>query len=150
MIFTQANGTVIAASVAVIHLAAAAILAQDAIDHRDPQAAAVAGVFNDVPLIALCVIGSTLGAMLTLSLFPVPQGSTDAGRSRQMMFRFASSLACGVCFTPMTVRFSGLDFSGDAVIFVAGIVAAFGVAVLHLLVPRLEKLVDWFISRWTK
>ncbi len=101
-------------------------------------------VFDDARTIAIAVIGSVIGAFLTIALFPTSD-LTEETRARRLSLKFGASLLSGVAFAPAMMQWIGVQKSVDYLMGCSALTAVFAVSGLHLLAPRLEKLID----RWT-
>ena len=102
-------------------------------------------VFDDVRMICICVIGATIGAFLAIAVFP-PQGSSESNTTRRLALKFGSSMLAGIVFTPGVMHFWELDLNADYLMAVSAIVAIFSVSILHLIAPRIERIVSAVID----
>lgn len=98
-------------------------------------------VFDDVRMISVCVIGATIGAFLAIAVFPVREG-TDANKTQRLSLKFGSSMLAGIVFTPSIMHWFELDLNADYLMATAAIVAVFAVSILHMVAPRVEKIVS--------
>ena len=105
-------------------------------------------VFDDVRMICICVIGATIGAFLAIAVFP-QQGGTDSSTSRRLSLKFGSSMLAGIVFTPGVMHWWKLDLNADYLMAVSAIVAIFSVSILHLIAPRIEKIVSAVVDAIT-
>lgn len=118
-------------------LFAAAAVAADAsvIGILPPQ-----DVFDDARSIAICVIGSLMGAFITIAAFP-PKDDTEDNKTRRLSLKFGASMLSGVAFSAGVMDRIGVDKTPDNLMAVSSIVAVFAVSSLHMMVPRIELLI---------
>lgn len=110
------------------------------------QAAAAAAVpanevFDDFRRASICVIGALIGAFLTVAVFP-PGGKTEQLRLRALSTKFGASMLAGVAFTPAGMTWFGLPKTPDYLIAASAFVAVFSVSGLHIIAPRVERVLD--------
>jgi uncharacterized protein YacL len=107
----------------------------------DPVMVTTSVLFENVALRSACAVGSVMGALLSILLFPC----MSANALREMSAKFLASLISGVLFTPVVMRTSGLVMDLDHVVACSGAIAFFSVTVLHKSLPMLESTLGaWF------
>lgn len=94
-------------------------------------------IMDDQKLRALSVIGSLLGAFLSVGL--LPPSSTDL---RQYALKFGGSATVGILVSPLLIRYYSIAVDSDWVFGVSGIVAALSTITLHKLIPYYESWLD--------
>jgi hypothetical protein len=108
-------------------------------------------IYEDTRLLMCCVIGSFFGAVLNVVISP---GSTDLDTReavRRMASKILASLMAGIIFSPMVIRYIGVELNLDSLLFVAGTTSFLAVGVLDGMVPIiLQKLNDFFKSKMDK
>ncbi len=97
-------------------------------------------ILDDSKLRLICLAGAVGGAILSVALFH-KEGSSAKTLARKLT---ASSIA-GVIMAPMVLRWSGLGFGTDAMLFVSGAVALLSWGVLMSAVPMAVA----YINKWT-
>lgn len=125
-----------------------AIIEEVGEEHR-PDVVAIMG---DHWLAAYCLIGSALGAILSIAIFPIhnpkpvgkkPRQSTpsepEVSRNliRQLCVKFAASLICGVLAAPVTIRYYDFPRDVDFVLFISGAIAFLSISAIHAGMPFL-------------
>lgn len=96
-------------------------------------------VFDETRTIAICVIGSVIGAFLAVAMFPVQMEDSNQNRARKLSMKFGSSLLGGVALSPALMEYIGIQKSADKLMGFSAITAVFVVSGLHILAPRIEK-----------
>lgn len=105
------------------------------------------GVFDNMRLTCMCLVGALMGAFLAVALFPgeeVNQFST-----RRLSLKFGASMVCGVAFTPMNIRmihwmFGVNWYQSDLLIGLSATSAMLAVYTVHKLAPQVER---WMANR---
>ena len=92
-------------------------------------------IFDQPRMIALCFLGSTIGAFLSLSVFPPAE-------IRRLWLKFGSSWAGGIAFTGMVFDYCELAITASRVLGLSAIVAMLAVSVIHIAAPKWEKFLD--------
>lgn len=100
-------------------------------------------VFDDVRRIGICVIGAAIGAFLSIAVFP-PSSDSDENKTRRLSAKFGASMLGAIAFSPAIMQQLGLPKTPDYLMGVSAFVAVFAVALLHLCVPKLERLIERF------
>lgn len=110
-------------------------------------------IFDQPRMIALCFLGSTIGAFLSLSVFPPAEIiQTDVTpereavlyqrKNRRLWLNFGSSWAGGIAFTGMVFDYFELAITASRVLGLSAIVAMLAVSVIHIAAPKWEKFLD--------
>lgn len=121
--------------------------------------AATEDVFDSSRTIALCVIGSTIGALLSVGLFPPeekelvdvclpPERRTvlESRKTRRTFIKFGSSLLGGIAFTPFGMQWLAIDHTSSRIVGISAGVSLFIVAMIHAAAPKIELLIDAWTS----
>lgn len=93
-------------------------------------------IWGSSRLLGLSMIGSSIGAML--SLFSRKEAEIEKSSTRSLAFGFICSMGCGVAFAPMILEWSGVSKREDAVIPFSAICAFAAVRVAQAVLPMLE------------
>lgn len=96
------------------------------------------GIFENSRLTAFTVIGSTIGALLTIGIFPDSKVDT----TRQLSLKFGCSLLSGIAFTPSTMYYLAIPSTSDLVIAVSALTAITAVSLIHKLMPKIESFLE--------
>lgn len=101
-------------------------------------------VMENAILRLACTIGSLLGALLSILLFPT---KSETGGVREIAAKFLAASVAGVLFTPILMRSMAITIDLDHLIAMSGFIAFTSVTVLHKSIPLLETTVgDWFVK----
>ena len=101
-------------------------------------------VYADARLAAFCVIGSILGAFLSIAIF-TPTHDTEANLTRRLAWKFFASLFMGLGLTPIVMEWRGYTLTASHVIGSSMVTAMLGVMVVHFGLPGIKALVkSWF------
>lgn len=116
-------------------------------------------VFDSSRMIALCVIGSTIGALLSVGLFPpeeqelidaclLPErrAMLESRKTRRTFIKFGSSMLGGIAFTPFGMQWLAIDHTSSRIVGISAGVSLFIVAVIHAAEPKIELLIDAWTS----
>lgn len=114
-------------------------------------------VFDSSRTIALCVIGSTIGALLSVGLFPpdekelvclLPERRAllESRKTRKIFIKFGSSLLGGIAFTPFGMQWLQIDHTSSRIVGISAGVSLFIVAMIHAAAPKIELLIDAWTS----
>jgi hypothetical protein len=99
-------------------------------------------VMDDERLRLVCLGGSIGGALLSVLLFPLP-------KTKPLIAKLFASGIAGMMFTPMVVRWMGLQRDTDTMLFASGVVALLGYSVLQMAVPLADRVAGkWLGSRF--
>lgn len=104
-------------------------------------------IFENDRLIAFCLIGSGIGALLSVALFMPPEDSLHKRFIRRILIKFGSSMLSGACITPVALERFGTKFGlapGEVptpavTLAAAAAIAAGGVWIIHILTPIIER-----------
>ena len=127
------------------HVFAAALL------FAETQASQVAidiGVLADARRMGICVVGAAIGAFLTIAMFP-PDGDLERKVIRRLAMKFGASMFGGIAVTPGLIEWCDWPSSADSLLTISCLVAAFVVSALHIVAPRLERVIDKYWP-WTE
>lgn len=105
-----------------------------------------AGVLDDTRLTGLCVLGSLIGAFLTVAVFP-PADDSEKNKVRRLSAKFGASMAGGIAFTPMVIELTPLQMMPSVVLGVSAAVAMLIVSVLHATVPIAERAAAKWVGK---
>ena len=94
-------------------------------------------IMDDQRLRALCLIGSCLGAFLSVGLLPKVQDEF-----KQYAVKFGGAATVGILATPLVIRYLQLAPDSDWVLGVSGLVAMLSTVTLHKLIPFYEAWLD--------
>lgn len=116
-------------------------------------------VFDSSRTIALCVIGSTIGALLSVGLFPPEEKEltdvsllperralVESRKTRRTFIKFGSSLLGGIAFTPFGMQWLAIDHTSSRIVGISAGVSLFIVAMIHAAAPKIELLIDAWTS----
>lgn len=112
----------------------AAVILQQAVPQGANQPPEVVVILADNWLRAYCIIGSVLGAILSIAIYP-PQEPASKNSIRQSATKLIVSLLSGIVFTPVLVRYLDVPLDGDWILFGAGTVSLLSVSVLTAALP---------------
>lgn len=106
------------------------------------------GVLADSRRMGICVVGAAIGAFLTIAMFPA---DVDLERKviRRLALKFGGSMLGGIGLTPGLIEWCKLPNSSDSLLGISLLVAVFAVSALHVIAPRLERIIDKYWP-WTK
>lgn len=111
-------------------------------------------VYDNTRLIGLCVLGSVIGAVVSLAVFGTKSKwddnkYTDKERS---LLKWAASMCCGVGLPPLMYEFAGIPTNPNTVMGISFACAFAGVVVLHMLGQKLEEIFngfyEWFMKKF--
>ncbi len=102
-------------------------------------------IVDDARLIGLCIVGSVLGAFLSIGL--LPRSSNDL---REYALKFGGSIIVGILVAPVAFRYSQITPDGDLVLCISGIISALSTVTLHKLIPFYERWLDAKLNDLTK
>lgn len=97
-------------------------------------------IFEDFKLRGWCIAGACGGALVSILVFPLP-------KPRALAFKLVASGISGMMFSPMIIRWSGLQVDVDTVVFVSGIVALLSWGCIQIAVPVATKIFGKEIER---
>lgn len=103
-------------------------------------------IFEDTILITACVIGSFIGALINVYIFPVDVKSDPSTALRRTATKLLACVLSGVLFAPMAIKYMRLEFNRDSLIFIAGMTAMLGVSVLEVVVPLISTKIQNMIK----
>jgi hypothetical protein len=103
-------------------------------------------IFEDTILITACVIGSFIGALINVYIFPVDVKVDPSTALQRTATKLLACVLSGVLFAPMAIKYMHLDFNRDSLIFIAGMTAMLGVSVLEVVVPLISTKIQNLIK----
>lgn len=118
-----------------------AALAAEYIEQQETITTLDVSVLEDAILRAYCIIGSIVGAWITLSMY------SSKLTVAQFITKFIASMGTGVMLTPMILYYTNLPKKVDIIAGVSTLVAIFALAVLATLTPTVTKWAESFFKR---
>lgn len=100
-------------------------------------------VYSDDRLLAKCLLGSTIGALISLFAFP-PVNDTDTNKLRRICLKMAASMAVGAMLAPAVIEHLGWRQTGSTVIAASFLLSFAGISILHRAIPWIERWMDRF------
>ncbi len=98
-------------------------------------------VYSDDRLLAKCLLGSTIGALISLFSFP-PVNDTDTNKLRRVCLKMAASMAVGTMLAPFLIERAGWKNTGPTVIAISFLLSFCGISILHRAIPWIERKMD--------
>jgi hypothetical protein len=103
-------------------------------------------VLNDNRMIAFCLIGSVMGGLVSIIVFPPKP--TQGNVLRALSLNFLGSSSCGVLFAPALVEYHATNNGGRAstaiILAGSGALSIFAIMILTMAANNLAKLIEWF------
>lgn len=93
-------------------------------------------IWGSSRLLALSMIGSCIGALLSIVTTRPPKQITETPRS--LAFGFVCSMSCGVAFAPLALEWSGIAKREDMIIPFSAVCAFAAVKLAKTVMPILE------------
>lgn len=112
-------------------LAAEAVLVQHA----------VGGEWSERELWAWCLVGSSLGSLVGLSIWPPKRHIPFAQAVQRIAAKYVCSLAAGAAFSPMLIDLWGVPPEPQWIVGVSGAVSSLGLGLLHVAMPTIVEIV---------
>jgi hypothetical protein len=102
-------------------------------------------IMDSAHLRALCIVGSALGAVISIGLLP-----TDTTSMPQYALKFGVSATTGILTSPLVVRYLEIQPDSDIVLGVSGLIAILSTVTLHKVLPFYERWLDSKLNHLTK
>ena len=107
-------------------------------------------VFDDSRLLALCIIGSSIGALLSLAAFPprdIESPHYNRSAFRKLCVQGGLSMVGGVCMAPACMQWTGIELTSSIVVASSAIVAMLIISVIHAAAPQVPALTAYILER---
>lgn len=106
------------------------------------EAAALEPTLNIHAQLAWCIVGAVSGAILALSVWTPLIDERPEWLARRIFFKWGSSFCGGVTLAPWAIEYYQLPCSVATCLGVSTVVSAVVVALLHAVMPHIERVVD--------
>lgn len=106
---------------------------------------AVGGDWGERELWAWCLVGSSLGSLVGLSIWPPKRQVTFHHAVRRVTAKYVCSFAAGAAFSPMLIDYLAVAPEPQWIVGISGAVSALGLGLLHVAMPTIVEVVPGIV-----